>query len=371
MGINISHSDEERYILADISEKQKDFPFIYVGKGTYAVDIKVNNSLNILGANQCYNFQIGNYTSIGSEVEFIIDQNHDYKSVFQGVIRPFATGDMSSKEGLGQMMSRIHRKGQIIVGNDVWIGDRATILGGVTIGNGAVIAAGAVVTKDVPPFAIVGGNPAEVISYRFDRDTCNKLNKIQWWNFDRNELLFAKEDLQGDPKDFANKYIDKIEYFERKSGEFVPFITDKAVPRYLTFIESDTQYPLFPFAIEAFMEKFVDGGAELIVAYASDDKVQCDAAGKLVDILNETVPEELIVNVCGINTADEEAVFSEADYFITGRDKRNMIRMDYASKYGVGVISGADVPIQLFRLENLWDKKKFLYFNGTQLEKTM
>ena len=97
--------------------------------------------------------------------------------------------------------------------------------------------------------------------------------------------------------------------------------------------------------------------AMLIVSCSSDE--------------NETVPEELIVNVCGIETADEEAVFSEADYFITGRDMRNLIRMDYASKYGVGVISGADVPIQLSRLENLWDKNKFLYFNGTQLGKTM
>ncbi len=370
MGIAISSENIKRYIYADISEKEKDFPFVCVGKETYALDIRINNSLKINGANQCYNFQIGNYTSIGSEVEFIIDQNHDYKSVYQGVIRPFGTGERS-KQGLGQMMSRIHRKGQIIVGSDVWIGDRATILGGVTIGNGAVVAAGAVVTKDVPPYAIVGGNPAEVISYRFDRETCTKLNKIQWWNFSDDELMFAKNDLQGDPKEFADKYIEDVKCFERKSGMFVPYITEKSVPRYLTFIESDTTYPLFPFAIEAFMEKYVHGGAELIVAYSSDDKIQCKAAEKLIEILNETVPEELIVNVCGIETADEEAVFSEADYFITGRDMRNLLRMDYASKYGVGVISGADVPIQLSRLENLWDKNKFLYFNGTQLEKTM
>lgn len=370
MGMKIEQCPEKRILYCDLPSGDKDFPYICVGKDTYAVDLAINSPLAITGASQCYNVQIGNYTSIGNNVELIVDQNHDYKSVYQGVIRQFAS-DGKSKEGLGQMMTRIHRKGQIIIGSDVWIGDNVTILGGVTVGNGAVIAAGAVVTKDVPPFSIVGGNPAKVISYRFETEVCEQLSKIAWWNWSDLEIANAKEYLQGDPKEFARKYIDKVQYFERKSGEFVPYITDVETPRYLCFIESDTLYPLFPFGVEAFMEKFVDGGAELILAYNADSKVQCAAAEKMVGILNECAPEKLIINVCSIETMDEEAVFSEADYFITGRDIRNMLRMDYAKKYGVGVISGADVPIQLNRLDNIWDKKKFYYFNGTRLEKTM
>lgn len=67
------------------------------------------------------------------------------------------------------------------IGNDVWVGHRAMILGGVTIGNGAVIAAGAIVTKDVPPFAIVGGVPAKIIKYRFSEDMIEELLKSEWW----------------------------------------------------------------------------------------------------------------------------------------------------------------------------------------------
>lgn len=74
------------------------------------------------------------------------------------------------------------------VGNDVWIGEYATILGGITIGDGAVIATRAVVTKDVPPYAIVGGVPAKIIGFRFSQDIINALLDIKWWNWDDEKI---------------------------------------------------------------------------------------------------------------------------------------------------------------------------------------
>ena len=68
------------------------------------------------------------------------------------------------------------------IGNDVWIGTRAIVMDGVSIGDGAIVAAGAVVTKDVPPYAIVGGVPAKIIRYRFSEEIIEQLLKIQWWN---------------------------------------------------------------------------------------------------------------------------------------------------------------------------------------------
>ena len=75
-------------------------------------------------------------------------------------------------------------KGDIIVGNDVWIGFEAVILSGVTIGDGAIIGARAVVTKDVPPYTIVGGVPAKPIRKRFDDRTIEKLLSLRWWDCD-------------------------------------------------------------------------------------------------------------------------------------------------------------------------------------------
>jgi len=74
------------------------------------------------------------------------------------------------------------------IGNDVWIGQDAFIKGGVTIGDGAVIAAHAVVTRDVPPYAIVGGVPAKTIRYRFDAETIREMGELKWWDYDLAEM---------------------------------------------------------------------------------------------------------------------------------------------------------------------------------------
>ena len=76
----------------------------------------------------------------------------------------------------------IERKISVKIGNDCWIGEGAFLVGGITIGDGAVILAHAVVTKDVPPYAIVGGVPAKIQKYRYDEETIDFLQKIQWWN---------------------------------------------------------------------------------------------------------------------------------------------------------------------------------------------
>ncbi|MGC4117547.1 MAG: CatB-related O-acetyltransferase [Myxococcales bacterium] len=90
-------------------------------------------------------------------------------------------------------------KGDTVIGNDVWIGYDALLMPGVKVGDGAIIASRAVVTRDVPPYAVVGGNPAEVVKKRFDDATVEKLLALRWWDWDaakitRNlELLVAAD----------------------------------------------------------------------------------------------------------------------------------------------------------------------------------
>ncbi|WP_319077461.1 CatB-related O-acetyltransferase [Enterobacter cloacae] len=81
----------------------------------------------------------------------------------------------------------------VLIGNDVWIGQNVSIINGVSIGDGAVVATGSVVTKDVPPFSVVGGVPARILKKRFDDDTINYLMKEEWWNKSISEI---KENAQ-------------------------------------------------------------------------------------------------------------------------------------------------------------------------------
>lgn len=85
----------------------------------------------------------------------------------------------------------LNSKGDMIIGSDVWIGIETLLMPGIKIGDGAVIGAGSVVVKDVPPYAVVGGNPARVLKYRFHQDIIDELLKIRWWDWEDERIREA------------------------------------------------------------------------------------------------------------------------------------------------------------------------------------
>ena len=105
-----------------------------------------------------------------------------------------------------QLYNEFEDKGYTVIGNDVLIGANAIILAGVKVGDGAVIGAGSVVTKDVPPYAIVAGNPAKIIKYRFSKETIDKLLKLKWWDMDI-EILVKNAELMKNPEKFIKRFL--------------------------------------------------------------------------------------------------------------------------------------------------------------------
>lgn len=133
---------------------------------------------------------IGKFCSIAAEVRFIMNGgNHptDWCTTYPFPI--FGDGWEAA------MPDAWPNRGDTVVGNDVWIGYGATIMPGVTIGDGAIVAAMSVVTKDVPPYGIVGGNPAAILRYRFDEATIVRLRALRWWDWDAERITHHVRDL--------------------------------------------------------------------------------------------------------------------------------------------------------------------------------
>lgn len=145
---------------------------VSIGNYTYG-------NIDMIAATNEHTLRIGNFCSVGEDVRFILSAEH-----YKDNISTYPFKYKCIKSGRPEAIS----KGDIIVDDDVWIGQRATILSGVQIGQGAVIAAGAVVTKSVPPYAIVGGVPAMVIKYRFSPEIIEKLMKIDYSKLDKNTV---------------------------------------------------------------------------------------------------------------------------------------------------------------------------------------
>lgn len=158
-----------------------------IGNYTYGI-----NNLSILSNNGSEEMvEIGKFCSIASGVTIITGGNHPihWKSLYPIRIKFNLVGKYED----GMPFS----KGPIIIGNDVWIGTNVLILSGVKIGNGSVLAAGSVVTKDVPPFSIVAGNPAKVIKFRFDSDQIKLISNLSWWDWDIEKIIRNVDFLNG------------------------------------------------------------------------------------------------------------------------------------------------------------------------------
>ncbi|MEA4932731.1 MAG: CatB-related O-acetyltransferase [Lawsonibacter sp.] len=124
---------------------------------------------------------IGKFCSIACGAKFLFTSaNHTMKSLST---YPFQIFFEEWGLDIKDVASAWDNKGDIVIGNDVWIGYEAVILSGVHIGDGAIIGARAVVTRDVPPYTVVGGIPAKDIKKRFDEETIQKLQQFEWWNW--------------------------------------------------------------------------------------------------------------------------------------------------------------------------------------------
>lgn len=180
--------DKQTVYLKDVITK----PNIQVGDYTIYNDF-VNDPRDFENNNVLYHYPINNdklivgkFCSIACGAKFMFTSgNHSLKSLSTYTFPIFFDEwGLDSKN----ICDAWENKGDIVIGNDVWIGYEAVVMSGVKIGDGAIIGTRAVVTKDVPPYTVVGGVPAKQIRKRFDDKTIEKLQSLEWWNWNEDKI---------------------------------------------------------------------------------------------------------------------------------------------------------------------------------------
>ena len=178
---------------------------IFVGDYTYFDDRRYGSD-KFEEYNVLYNYDfskvklvIGKFCAIAAETRFIMTGDHKLDAISTYPFPIFGHGWESAFN-----VYDLPVKGDIIVGHDVWFGYDSLVMNGVTIGNGAIIAARAVVVKDVPAYSIVAGNPAKVVKMRFDDKTIDRLQKIAWWDW-------SIEKISKHLKLICHQDVDKLE----------------------------------------------------------------------------------------------------------------------------------------------------------------
>lgn len=332
----LSESNEFSYTVA------------YIGPYTYAVEIKVDNDINLWNKERgvTHNFHLGNGNGIGVNLKCVFGRNHNIKMVTSGALEAQMrySGILMSEMG----KSTFHTKGSIILQNDIWVGDNVTIMSGCIIRNGAVIAQNAHVVKDVPAYAIVGGNPAKVIGWRFPRHIIEKLQMIQWWYWSHDKILQNYDYFTEDVEGFCDKFYDEAkQQFEELSLR--RNVKDDA---YLVYVDYYENYSSYPAIIEEFLAAFTPDSNKRLILFIQNDVKDVDvdeAAVKELKALAECVKE--VPNFrCSLEVVvgDKNKAVScllESSHFIMTRTYNTVYTTCLADQFGIEIISGVDINI--------------------------
>jgi len=319
----------------DILKNQKPFPMMFIDLDSYIVGAKLESILEFRLADGVHNLQIGKYSSLAEDILFLVDVDHDYKQITTGTLSVFRGQPFKSK---------IKRKGQIVIQNDCWIGNGVTILGGVTVHNGAVIAAKAVVTKDVPPYAIVGGNPAKVIKCRFEEQQIQHLQRIAWWDWSQEKIKENVELFHQDVSEFIAAHIDEADRILHNVTSLALVKADGIEFTYLFMPDFYEPYPIYEKVISEFCTYCSGKKVELLIYIKSDNLIE-ENKSKIAHILDQYSDHKHKVRLYTEKLDDERSLFGLVDGYITTRAKENIQRMCFAELYDVKCVSGVDIPV--------------------------
>ena len=286
---------------------------------------------------------IGSYTSIGRNISFKIRKEKTGDSVSAYSFDSWSPDQRLDGYGCKGM------RNQIVIGNDVRIESNVVLMGGLMIGNGAIVREGAVVMDDVPPYAVVEGNTARVIRYRFSEETIAQLQRIKWWNWDETKIRENIPFLTGDTAHFLEKFSmpDREEAMSERIAQVLQKLKQQGYHVY--YFIPDFSSP------EAIWRKAFH---EYLSAYSSEDQTalllgipEGDHSGAMsvleifLRALGENAPLVLTHELAG---ADIASILRQTDALITTKEGISSTCVDYAHDAHVNILYGLDWKEDIF-----------------------
>lgn len=294
-----------------------------IGRGSYIVDASYECGIPFCSV------IVGHFSSIAHDVKFVVGLDHDMRG-----LTTFGTEslDKSGAECMAEQNVKqwTGPKNQIIIGHDVWIARGVTIMGGVHIGNGACVAAGALVSKDVPPYALVGGVPARVIRYRFPEYVISKLQRIKWWYWSKEQIqsVVGKAKTPEDVGAFVEEYNKDL---PPPSGQLSEY--RKRGYRVFYFSPGSEGEKLLPHVLEEYRHSFSDEDKVCLVIDITERR---DEYQTMIADVGAWTQEKMVLPVTRQDVgAVPIDVLQSIDYLITNRDFTTSVYCDYAADFRV------------------------------------
>ena len=283
---------------------------------------------------------IGNYCSLAHMLQFYMGMNHNYH-----LITSYPLTSILNKSDDNKHTDYNHH--QIIIGSDVWIGGDVIIMSGVRIGNGAVIGAGTVIAKDVPPYAVVVGNPARIIKYRFDEETITRLQRIKWWNWPKENIETFIPQFNDDMTGFLDRFdpgVQKEEFDETAAAVHELRAQDYTVSYFIPDFEIPIPYCVWPRVIDSFLAAYTaEDRVALVLAMPDieDADAYANAIASRITETGEGAPL-ILSHRCGAQMPFSLAALQESSVYITTREHIAAVAVDYAADAGLTIRYGLD-----------------------------
>ena len=289
---------------------------------------------------------------IGAHSEFSVSkdqiiENSDISIISVVLIGRYTSvaNDVLFETEIAPQLTKANMQHQIIIGNDVRIGDHVIISDGVRIGNGAIIDAGAVVTEDVPPYAIIMGNPARVVKYRYSPELIKALQRIKWWNWSDDTVASRAQEMT-DIISFVTKYHQPDIYMKGGTAEVLHARKDAGKTIYCFSLDNTSDIPIWEKVVDAYLRTFTKAShVSLVLEILPESMDILSILDKKVRDVGEDAPEILR---CRANIGENLELIQSADIYIASARPRCMFYIDYADTYDVEVRSGFDDGSKIF-----------------------